>query len=252
MPDGEGGADGFEYSHADGKFTHVDVRNAQLVGERNLNQPHGYRAQVDQNIAQAPPYPSQQAPPCPSPPALAGVAAVVGGAVLARAPGGAGGRVIVGLRGGQLGVMGLQPNGYGEVTLPAGVDRYERWRGARERDLDPDRDRDRERFGDRARGQPAPIASSELSSLITSIRAEGFSENKLRVLTAAAPLSYFLVEQVAELLPLFGFVEERLKALAALQPQILDRRNAFRLYRLFPFSSEKDSARRILERPPQG
>lgn len=94
----------------------------------------------------------------------------------------------------------------------------------------------------------AYTGDSDLSSLIGAIQGESFSSSQLRVLADAAQGRCFLVAQVAEILPLFTFEDDRIKALQLLKPGIVDRQNAFRIYSLFTFEASKEQARHVMSR----
>jgi|SRR5579883_3050709 len=98
---------------------------------------------------------------------------------------------------------------------------------------------------------PAPSLAPTLdgagfASLLARVKGEHFSRGQLKVLREAATASRFLVAQAAELLPLFTFEADRVKALEILAPRIADRENGPRLYVLFEFPSSKREAQRLL------
>jgi hypothetical protein len=92
----------------------------------------------------------------------------------------------------------------------------------------------------------APMEPPTFATLIQHLKGESFSKGQLRVLREAARDHWFLVAQVADVLPLFTFENDRLKALEAVAPRILDRDNGFQLYVLFEFSGSKRQAERLL------
>lgn len=96
--------------------------------------------------------------------------------------------------------------------------------------------------------QPAvqPITEAMLRSLVVAIRNEPFAEDQLDVLAQAAPTQYFLVNQVQQLLRVFTFSKDRLKAMRLLRPRLLDMENGFKLYESFEFSNDKEELKRIL------
>ncbi|HEX8820333.1 MAG TPA: DUF4476 domain-containing protein [Archangium sp.] len=96
--------------------------------------------------------------------------------------------------------------------------------------------------------QPAvqPITEAMLRSLVVAIRNEPFAEDQLDVLGEAAPTQYFLVSQAQQLLRLFTFSKDRLKAMRLLRPRLLDMENSFKLYESFEFSTDKEELKRIL------
>lgn len=89
---------------------------------------------------------------------------------------------------------------------------------------------------------------SSLQALTEAIQAESFSSGQLRVIADAAQGSCFSVAQVAQILPLLSFEDDKLKALHSLARGIWDRQNAFRIYSLFTFDASKEKARQILSR----
>ena len=91
-----------------------------------------------------------------------------------------------------------------------------------------------------------PITEAMLRSLASSIRNEPFAEDQLAVLAEAAPTEYFLVSQTQQMLRLFSFSKDRLKAMRLLRPRLLDMENSFKLYESFEFSSDKEELKRIL------
>lgn len=110
------------------------------------------------------------------------------------------------------------------------------------------------REGGRRPRPPRPLPSPEMSAdsfwqLQQAIQKEPFQDDKLDVLGAAAPYSLFTVSQVGQILDLFPFGEDKVKALRTLNPRILDRANAFQLFSHFRFDDEKEAARKILAQP---
>jgi hypothetical protein len=109
--------------------------------------------------------------------------------------------------------------------------------------------------GDRRRPRPpAPPAPQEMNAesfwqLQQAIERESFQDDKLKVLGAAAPYSLFTVSQVGQILDLFPFGEDKVKALRTLNPRILDHANGFQLFAHFRFDDEKEAARQILAQP---
>ncbi|WP_158501676.1 DUF4476 domain-containing protein [Vitiosangium sp. GDMCC 1.1324] len=96
--------------------------------------------------------------------------------------------------------------------------------------------------------QPAvqPITEAMLRSLVSAIRNEPFADDQLEVLEQAASTQYFLVSQAQQILRLFTFSKDRLKAMRLLRPRLLDTENGFKLYESFEYSSDKDELKRIL------
>jgi hypothetical protein len=91
-----------------------------------------------------------------------------------------------------------------------------------------------------------PITEAMLRSLAEAVRGEPFADDQLAVLEEAASTQYFLVSQTQQMLRLFSFSKDRLKAMRLLRPRLLDMENSFKLYESFEFSSDKDELKRIL------
>ena len=91
-----------------------------------------------------------------------------------------------------------------------------------------------------------PIADPALQNLLTAIKKEPFSNDKLRVLQQAAPVNYFLVAQLQQVLVRFDFPKDKLQAMRVLKPRILNPEQSFQLYSSFSFSSDKEELRKIL------
>jgi hypothetical protein len=95
--------------------------------------------------------------------------------------------------------------------------------------------------------QVQPISDAMLRSMVSAIQNEPFPADKMLVLEEATPTQYFLVSQVQQILPLFKFSQDRLKAMRLLRPRILDLDNGYRLYSSFEFSNDKEELKRILQ-----
>ena len=94
-----------------------------------------------------------------------------------------------------------------------------------------------------------PITEAMLRSLVAAIRNEPFADDQLTVLEEAVPTQYFLVAQAQDLLRIFRFSNDRLKAIRLLRPRLLDLENSFKLYESFEHSADKDELKRILAAP---
>ncbi len=91
-----------------------------------------------------------------------------------------------------------------------------------------------------------PITEAMLRSLVASIRNEPFADDQLNVLEGAVSSQYFLVAQAQQILRIFSFSSDRLKAMRLMRPRMLDMDNSFKLYESFEFSSDKDELKRII------
>ncbi len=86
----------------------------------------------------------------------------------------------------------------------------------------------------------------DFPALLEAVNAEAFGTAKLDVLrTANARLT---VDQVGQLLELFSFSSEKVSVVEITAPRLLDRQNAFKLYKQFDFDSDKQKVKAILAR----
>ncbi|PTL76686.1 DUF4476 domain-containing protein [Vitiosangium sp. GDMCC 1.1324] len=91
-----------------------------------------------------------------------------------------------------------------------------------------------------------PISDGRLQKIVSAMSREPFGEDKMNVLEGATQDSYFLVNQVQQVLSQFQFSKDRLQAVRLLWSRVLDRQNGFQLYNAFPMSSDKAELKRII------
>ncbi|RMG17171.1 MAG: DUF4476 domain-containing protein [Deltaproteobacteria bacterium] len=87
---------------------------------------------------------------------------------------------------------------------------------------------------------------ADFERLLAAIRDEDFADGKRRVVEDSAESWTFTCKQVASILELFTFGDDKLAALRVLAPRLVDPENAYTIYRVFEFDSDKDEARSIL------
>jgi hypothetical protein len=98
---------------------------------------------------------------------------------------------------------------------------------------------------------PAPVgpyamSGSDFEALKAAIEEEGFGDDKLGVLSTAAGSAWFSCDQVGQLVDLFSFSDEKLKALSLVKDKIVDRNNTFKIFSHFTFSDDKKRAQAML------
>ncbi|WP_036086432.1 DUF4476 domain-containing protein [Leptospira weilii] len=76
---------------------------------------------------------------------------------------------------------------------------------------------------------------------------EGFSDGKLSVLKSEVSRATFTAEQVAELMDLFSFSTDKIKALTSLRNRIEDPENAYVIVERFSYDKDKKSAASLLD-----
>ena len=92
----------------------------------------------------------------------------------------------------------------------------------------------------------SPVSDGQLQRIVNAVARESFAANKLRVLQESLRDNYFVVGQVQQLLGSFSFAADRLNAVRALWPRVLDRQNGYQLNSAFTFSKDKEELQRII------
>lgn len=87
--------------------------------------------------------------------------------------------------------------------------------------------------------RPVVVPEPELDRVLGAVSRESFGNDKLRVVQTALAGKPVSVEQVKRVLRAFSFSSEQLAVLRLLAPNVVDRHNAFQLYEVFNFESEK-------------
>jgi hypothetical protein len=82
--------------------------------------------------------------------------------------------------------------------------------------------------------------------LLQQISGAGYSNDKLNTLRQSVAGNYFLVDQVARILPLYVYIDDRLVALQLLAPLIVDRPSGYKLLSQFRDPGDRDRAQKIL------
>jgi len=91
--------------------------------------------------------------------------------------------------------------------------------------------------------QPA-YAMVDFPALVDAVKSESFGDAKLDVVrTSEGGLT---VDQVGQLVDLFSFSSEQVKVVEICNQRIVDRQNAFKLYKHFTFDSDKQKVKAIL------
>lgn len=93
--------------------------------------------------------------------------------------------------------------------------------------------------------QPAAMDAASFNALLGAIRKESFGDDKLRVVQSAAAGGHFTIAQVGQIMDLFSFGEEKVNAVRALKPRVIDPQNAFQLQSKLSFSSEKEEVQQL-------
>ncbi|MBW0432718.1 DUF4476 domain-containing protein [Leptospira yasudae] len=86
-----------------------------------------------------------------------------------------------------------------------------------------------------------------LSNIKDQITKEGFSDGKLSILKSHSSRNTFTSDQVAELMDLFSFSSDKMKALVVLKNRIEDPENAYVIVERFTYDSDKKSVASLLD-----
>lgn len=91
------------------------------------------------------------------------------------------------------------------------------------------------------------MGKHRFQKLMGAVRAATFSSDKLAVVRSACDTNYFRAKQAKQIISALTFSKDKLNALRALAPRIVDRGNAFEIPAAFTFSTDKQKAREILK-----
>ncbi len=93
-----------------------------------------------------------------------------------------------------------------------------------------------------------PMGPAAFENLVRQLEEESFSDDKLEILRTAAEHNAFTVSQVARLMDLFDFGDDRVEVVRILKSRIVDPENAHELLSHVEFEDEKQALRELLQR----
>ncbi len=96
----------------------------------------------------------------------------------------------------------------------------------------------------------APMDPAAFENLVRQVEEESFSDDRLEILRTAALNNAFTVAQVARLMDLFDFGDDRVEVVRILYPRVVDPENAHELLSHVEFDDEKEAVRRIISSRP--
>lgn len=91
------------------------------------------------------------------------------------------------------------------------------------------------------------LNETDFSWLYNKVKKASFDSDKYSLLEVATLGCYYTCNQCARLMELFSFSDERLKALKLMSRHIVDPENAYSIYRVFTFDSDKDKAADMMQ-----
>jgi hypothetical protein len=99
---------------------------------------------------------------------------------------------------------------------------------------------------------PAPklraMNNEDFLDLKQSIRKNNFGDSGLNTLRSAAEGNYFKSSQIVDIMSLFVFSDDKLKALAITYPKCLDTQSKYKILDAFLFDSDKKTAQEIMSK----
>lgn len=93
------------------------------------------------------------------------------------------------------------------------------------------------------------MSDARFERLVELVNSESFDSGKLKIIEAASLGGFFSCRQAADLLKLFSFSSDKMKALRLLSPSIVGLYGIEQLIEQFSFTSDKEEALRILGVP---
>lgn len=95
--------------------------------------------------------------------------------------------------------------------------------------------------------KPNAISATTFASLKQTIKAGSFADDQLSALRSAAAHNWFTIAQVGEVVDLFTFGDDKIKAVRVLKPRVIDPENAFMLQNHFTFGDDKRKVMKIFK-----
>ncbi len=91
---------------------------------------------------------------------------------------------------------------------------------------------------------PKPIRAEDLAPFIESVKKAGFGDTKVDMVKEFGRSNWFMVDQVGTIAEELPFGENKVEAILALYPHIVDKENAYRLYEFVTFSDDRDKLKK--------
>lgn len=92
------------------------------------------------------------------------------------------------------------------------------------------------------------MSNSDFNALVNAVREASFDQDRLGVITEAARMHSFSVDQVLALMPALSFEGTKIDIAAALYPNVFDQNNCFKIYKGFSFSRSRDALDKRIRR----
>ncbi len=90
------------------------------------------------------------------------------------------------------------------------------------------------------------LSDSAFSFLLGKVRSASFDKDKYDLLEVASLGCYYTCDQCARVMELFSFDDDKLHVLKIMAPRIVDAQNAYIIYKVFTFDTDKEKAAQIM------
>ncbi|WP_129715332.1 DUF4476 domain-containing protein [Pedobacter sp. SYP-B3415] len=99
-------------------------------------------------------------------------------------------------------------------------------------------------------GRGQHLSSRDLEILVSGVKAKGFDKEKRQVAEASLKNVWLNTEQLAQVLKVFSFSEQRLALIKSVYPRLTDKQNAHSLESFLSFSSERENLLNFIRNSP--
>lgn len=90
------------------------------------------------------------------------------------------------------------------------------------------------------------MSDYDFKLLLSDLKSESFTEDKLSIIEMVSSSNYFTVSQVFQIVEIIDFSSDRIEAIRLLFPSVVDKYNSYRLLSLFNNSIDKNTVRNII------
>jgi len=90
------------------------------------------------------------------------------------------------------------------------------------------------------------MSDYDFKFLMSDLKSESFTEDKLSIIEMVSSSNYFTVSQVFQIVETIDFSNDRIEAIKLLFPAVVDKYNSYRLLSLFNNSIDKNTVRNII------
>ncbi|MBU0553509.1 DUF4476 domain-containing protein [Myxococcota bacterium] len=99
----------------------------------------------------------------------------------------------------------------------------------------------------RAPRGPQPMSAEDFTMLKEALSKASYSKERINLLSSLVNERWFSVNQAKDIAKVFSFSKSRIKALVMIYPRLVNPEDAFQLYDVFDYSSDRDKLREKIE-----